>query len=385
MSDKRDFYEVLGVDKSANDAEIKRAYRKLAMKYHPDKNPGDKTAEEKFKEINEAYEILSDPQKKEKYDRFGHAGVDPNFGGGSGFGGGFSGAGFEDIFGDIFGSFGGFGGGFGGSSYSSMKNRPVKGNNIEIVMNLTFEEAAFGVEKEIEFLRTEECVECSGTGGAKGSSSNTCTKCNGNGILRFKQRTLFGEQMTSRTCDQCSGKGKTYDKQCDTCKGRGIVKKKRKMKIKIPAGVDNDQIMTLSGEANLGKNGGPRGDVYIRMNVARHKVLERRGYDVYCEVPITFVQAALGDELIVPTIDGKVKYKIEEGTQSGTVFRLKGKGIQILNSMGRGDQYITVNVETPKKLNEKQKQILRDFGASMGDEVYENRRSFFDKLKDAFS
>lgn len=383
MSDKRDFYEVLGVNKSSTDADIKKAYRKLAMKYHPDKNQGDKAAEEKFKEINEAYEILSDPQKKQRYDQFGHAGVDPNFGGGAGgfSGGGFGG--FEDL-GDIFGDI--FGGGFGGfsSGGASRRNRAQKGKRIDISINLSFEEAVFGIEREISFLRTEDCATCDGTGGAKNSKKTTCTKCNGDGVLKFRQRTLFGDQITSRTCDECNGKGEKYDKECRTCKGHGIVKKKKKIKVKIPAGVDQDQVMTISSEGNLGINGGPRGDVYLRMNVAKNSMLNRRGYDIYCEVPITFIQATLGDELVVPTVDGKVKYNIPEGTQSGTVFRLRGKGVPILNGRGRGDQYITVNVETPKNLNDEQKKMLKDFGASMGDEVYENRKSFFDKIKDAF-
>lgn len=380
MSNKRDFYEVLGVDKSADEAALKKAYRKLAMQYHPDRNPDNKEAESKFKEINEAYEVLSDAKKRQMYDQFGHAGVDPSYGGGQG--GQYSGFGGFDGFDDILSEF--FGGGFSGFG-GQTSNRPQKGQTVKVQMDLAFEEAVFGVEKELEYLRTEDCGTCHGSGAQPGTKTHTCTKCNGDGVLKFRQRTLFGDQITSRPCDQCKGSGKTFEQACSTCKGHGIVKKRKKRTVTIPAGVDEGQVLTLQGEGNLGSKGGPRGDVYVVMRVKPHNLFRREGTDIICEMPITFVQAALGDELTVPTLDGKVKYKIQEGTQSGTVFRLKGKGVPVLNGYGRGDQYVKVSVETPKNLNDKQKQLLREFGNTMGDEVYEQRKSFFDKVKDIFS
>jgi molecular chaperone DnaJ len=377
VSNKRDYYEILGVDRSADEATLKKAYRKLAMSYHPDRNPDNAEAEAKFKEANEAYEVLSDAKKRQLYDQFGHAGVDPSYGGAgggqySGFGG-FDG--FDDILNEFFG-----GGGFSGQS----QNRPQKGQNIKVPLDLNFEEAVFGVETEVEFLRTETCNTCDGVGAEPGTKTHTCSKCNGDGVLKYRQRSLFGEQITTRPCDQCKGSGKTFEQSCHTCKGHGIVKKKHKRKVTIPAGVDEGQVLTLQQEGNLGSKGGPRGDVYIVMRVKAHNLFKRDGQDIICEMPITFVQASLGDELTVPTLDGKVKYKIQEGTQSGTVFRLKGKGVPVLNGYGRGDQYVKVVVETPKNLNEKQKQMLKDFASTMGDEVYEQRKSFFDKVKDLF-
>lgn len=380
MSNKRDYYEVLGVERSADEGALKKAYRKLAMQYHPDRNPDNHEAEAKFKEINEAYEVLSDTKKRQLYDQFGHAGVDPSYGGAGGQHGGFGGfEGFDDILSEFFG--GGFGGGFGGQG----GNRPQKGQTVKIQLDLSFEEAVFGADKEIEYLRTEDCNTCHGSGAEPGTKTHTCSKCNGDGVLKFRQRTLFGEQITTRPCDQCKGSGKTYDQACSTCKGHGIVKKRKKRTVSIPAGVDEGQVLTLQGEGNLGTKGGPRGDVYVVMRVRPHNLFRREGTDIICEMPITFVQAALGDELTVPTLDGKVKYKIQEGTQSGTVFRLKGKGVPVLNGYGRGDQYVKVTVETPKNLNDKQKQLLKDFANTMGDEVYEQRKSFFDKVKEIFS
>ncbi|WIF94807.1 molecular chaperone DnaJ [Caminicella sporogenes] len=378
---KRDYYEILGVDRNADEKEIKRAFRKLAMKYHPDRNPGDKEAEQKFKEINEAYEVLSDKEKRAMYDKFGHAGVNGNAQGGfgGGFNGGFSGfGGFEDIFGDIFDMFGG------GFSSSRKRNRTQKGRDIKTHVRLTFEEAAFGVDKEIEIYRYEQCKTCGGTGAKPGTSSKTCPKCNGTGEIRFSQRTPFGQFVNVKTCDMCHGEGKVIEKPCTDCNGQGKVRRKRKINVKIPGGVDEGSVITLRGEGEPGVNGGPRGDLYIVVDVIPHQIFKRDGYDVICEIPITFVQAALGDEIIVPTLDGKVKYKIPEGTQSGTVFRLKGKGVQILNGYGRGDQYVKVIVEVPKKLSEKQKQLLRKFAEEMGEDVHEQRKTFFDKVKDVF-
>ncbi len=378
---KKDFYQVLGVDKSADDAALKKAYRKLAMKYHPDRNPDDKEAEAKFKEANEAYEVLSDPKKRKMYDQFGHAGVDPSFGGGAGAGGQYGGfGGFEDIFSEIFGA-GGFGGGFGGQA----ANRPRKGAKITIQLTLEFDEAVFGTEKHIEFLRTEECKTCSGSGAKPNTKKHTCDKCHGEGTIKFRRQSLLGEQIISQTCDKCHGKGETFEENCETCRGHGIVKKKRKMNVNVPAGVDDGQVITMQAEGNLGKNGGPRGDVYVTIRVKPHDIFHREGNDIICEMPITFVQAALGDDLIVPTLDGKVKYTIKEGTQTGTVFRLKGKGVPALHGYGRGDQYIKVNIETPTSLTAEQKKQLKEFAESMGEECHGRQKNFFDKVKDLFS
>ncbi|MDO4772602.1 MAG: molecular chaperone DnaJ [Bacillota bacterium] len=377
MSDKRDYYEVLGVERSADQATLKKAYRKLAMKYHPDKNPDDKEAEQKFKELNEAYEVLSNDEKRNMYDRYGHDGVNPNMGG-AGFSG-FSG-GFEDIINEFFG--GAFSG-FGGAS-SARASRPAKGKTIQMGIDLEFSEAAFGCEKQISFLRTEHCGECSGVGAAKGTEVKTCATCSGTGKVRTAQRGLFGQQIIETTCNTCSGRGKTFDKACETCKGKAIIKKKRTLDVKIPAGVDDGQVMPLRGEGNLGSNGGPRGDVHLLMRVKSHPVFEREGINIFCEIPVTIVQAALGDELVVPTLDGKVKYQMGEGTQTGTVFRLKGKGVPRLNSNSRGDQYVKIIVETPRNLSMEQKELLREFGKSMGEDVNVKQKGFFEKFKDMF-
>lgn len=375
---KRDYYDILGVDRNADEQTIKKAYRKLAMKYHPDRNPDDKEAEHKFKEASEAYEVLGNKEKRKMYDQFGHAGLGGNGQGGFG-GGGFSGfGGFEDIFGDIFDMFGG------GYSSGRKRNRPQKGADIKTEVKLTFEEAAFGIDKEIEIFRHEECESCKGTGAKPGSSSKTCPKCSGSGEVRYSQRTPLGQFVNVKTCDMCHGEGKIVEDPCDECKGEGKVRKRKKINVKIPAGVDDGSVITLRGAGEMGIKGGPSGDLYIIIKMLPHKVLKRDGYDVICEIPITFVQASLGDEIVVPTLDGKVKYKIPEGTQSGTIFRLKDKGIQILNGYGRGDQYVKVIVEVPRKLNEEQKDILRKFASIMGEDVHEQRKSFFEKVKDTF-
>ncbi len=376
MSTKRDFYEVLGVDKSASEAEMKKAYRKLAMQYHPDRNPDNKEAEHKFKEINEAYEVLSDQDKRAAYDRYGHAGVDPNGMGGAGF------SGFDVDLEDIVNQF--FGGGFGFGGGSARSNRPARGQKIKFSIDLEFNEAAFGCDKQVSFHRTEHCEECSGVGAAKGTQVNTCSACSGTGRIQTTQRGIFGQQIVEHKCTVCSGKGKTFEKACNICKGKGIVKKKRTIDIKIPAGVDEGQVMPIRGEGNLGINGGPRGDVHILMRVKKHKVFEREGTSIYCEMPVTIVQATLGDELIVPTLDGKVKYQMAEGTQTGTVFRLKGKGVPRLNSNSRGDQFVKIVVETPQNLTEEQKDMLREFGKSMGEDVHVKQKGFFEKFKDMF-
>lgn len=374
---KRDYYETLGVDRNADESSIKKSYRKLAMKYHPDRNPEDKEAEKKFKEINEAYEILGNKEKKAMYDKFGHAGVNGN--GQGGFNGGFSGfGGFEDIFGDIFDMFGG------GFSSNRSRNRPQKGHDVKVQVSLSFEHAAFGVEKEIEVSRHEECSKCHGSGAETGTNKRSCHKCGGTGEVRYTQRTPLGSFVNVRTCDTCHGEGSIIETPCEKCKGQGKIRKNKTISIKIPAGVDNGSVITLRGEGEVGSKGGPPGDLYIVIRVLPHRIFQRDGYDIICEIPITFVQAALGDEIIVPTLEEKVKYKIPEGTQSGTVFRLKAKGVPVLNGSGRGDQYVKVIIETPKKLNDEQKSILKQFAEVMGEDVHEQRKSFFDKVKDVF-
>ena len=377
---KRDYYEVLEVNKGANDQELKKAYRKLAMKYHPDRNPDNPEAEDQFKEVNEAYEVLSDSQKRANYDQFGHAGVNGGAGGfgdfsGSGFGG------FEDIFGDMFGDI--FGGSFGGGR-ARKRTGPEKGADIRYSINLTFEEAAFGVEKEVKIRRNEKCNDCNGSGAKPGTNKKTCSACNGSGEIKQAQRTPFGTMMNVRTCNVCHGSGSVIETPCAKCSGSGEIKKEKQISIKVPAGVDEGSAIRLTGEGELGLRGGPRGDLYVVINVAPHKLFRREGIDVYCEMPITFVQATLGDELEVPTLDGRVKYKISEGTQSGTVFRLREKGIPRLRSTGRGDQYVKVQVEIPKKITDSQKELLRQFSKESGEEMHEQRKNFFDKMKDLF-
>ena len=372
---KRDYYEVLGVSKGASDDEIKKAYKKLARKYHPDLNPDNKEAEEKFKEANEAYEILSDREKRGRYDQFGHAGVDPNFGaGGGGFDGSFD---FGDL-GDIFGSF--FGGGFGGGRRSN-PNAPQRGESIRLSLILSFEEAAFGCEKAVTVERLEPCPSCQGSGCAEGTTPEVCPDCHGTGTVQVRRQTPMGVFATSSPCPRCGGKGKIIHQPCRECRGAGSVRKRKTIQASIPAGIDNGQTISIRGQGNAGKNGGPAGDLLVTITVRPHEIFRRDGTSVLCEAPITFAQAALGAELEIPTIDGKVKYDIPEGTQSGTVFRLKGKGIPSINGRGRGDQYVTVYIETPRNLSKEQKEALRKFAETMGDENYEERKGFFGKGK----
>ena len=381
MSTKRDYYDVLGVDKSADATAIKKAYRKLAMKYHPDKNPGDKEAEEKFKEINEAYEVLSDETKRRNYDQFGHEGVNgQGFGGAGGFGGqGFGG--FDDIFGDIFGDM--FGGGFSGGSRQRRRG-PERGADIKQRVNISFEEAAFGKKVQVKINRSEECDECHGSGAKPGTTKKTCPTCHGSGTVQSVQRTPFGNIASQRTCSTCNGEGEINESPCNKCHGKGSVRKTKTIEVDIPAGIDDGQMIKLSGQGEVGEKGGPRGDLYIVVNVQKHEIFTREGYDVYIEMPIRFTQAALGDKLEVPTLDGKVSYNLPEGTQTGTVFRLREKGIPKLRSNSRGDQYVKVIIDTPKKLNEDQKELLRKFDESCGNKVHEKQRSWKSKIDNFF-
>ena len=374
---KRDYYEVLGVSRGASEDEIKKAYKKMARKYHPDLNPGDKTAEEKFKEVNEAYEVLSDADKKARYDQYGHAGVDPNFGAG-GFGGGFGGSvDFGDL-GDSFGSF--FGGGFGGGRRTN-PNAPQRGESIRMSIAISFEEAAFGCEKAVTVERYETCDTCHGNGCAPGTSPEVCPDCHGTGTVQVRRQTPMGVFATSSPCPKCGGKGRIIHQPCKDCRGSGMVRKKKTIQASIPAGIDNGQTISIRGQGNAGKNGGPAGDLLITITVRPHELFRREGTSVLCEAPITFTQAVLGAELEIPTIDGKVKYTLPEGTQSGTTFRLKGKGIPSINGRGRGDQYVTVYIETPKNLNKEQKEALKKFAETMGESNYEEQKKFFKKFK----
>ena len=379
---KRDYYEVLGVSKDAGAEEIKKAYRKAAMKYHPDRNPGDKEAEEKFKELGEAYEVLSNDEKRQRYDQFGFAGVDPNFGGGQGgygggFGGGFGGfGGFGDIFGDLGDIFGG------GGRRSSTRNAPRRGEHVMARLELTFEEAAFGCEKEVATQRIENCAACSGSGSADGAVE-TCSRCHGTGQVTSVS-SFMGMQMQSQsTCPQCSGRGKVIKTPCNTCKGKGKVRRTNKVKVKIPAGIDEGQSVRVRGEGSVGTNGGTNGDLLVEILIRQHPIFSREYMDVLCEVPISFTQAALGAEIQVPTLDGKVPYEIPEGTQTGTVFTLPGKGIpEVGNSRRRGSQRFAVVVETPTRLTKEQKELLRQLDETMTETP--KRKKFFDTIKDLF-
>ena len=391
MAEKRDYYEVLGIGKNATDAEIKSAYRKLAKKYHPDLNPGNKEAEEKFKEVNEANDVLSDPQKRQRYDQFGFAGVDPNYaaangGGAGGFGGGFGGVDLGDIFGDIFG--GGFGGGFsgfGGGSSTRTANVPRKGHDIQASVILTFEEAAHGCSKKITINRQDTCPDCGGTGAAKGTSPETCPDCGGRGYVVTQQRTPFGVMQSQQPCSHCGGRGTIIRNPCKTCRGTGKTAARKSLEINIPTGIDDDQNIALRGQGDAGSNGGPAGDVIVHVTVKADPMFERDGYDVTIHVPITFSQAVLGDDVEVPTVDGRIVQHIPEGTQSGTKFRLRGQGIQYLNGRGRGDQYVIVDVEIPKKVTRAQREALKAFEDSMKEDNYEKRKGFFKNLRDRFS
>ncbi len=372
---KRDYYEVLGVDKSADENTIKKAYRTLAKKYHPDMNPGDKEAEAKFKEVNEAYDVLSDPDKKAKYDQYGHAAFDPSSGmGGGGFGGfgGFGDFGFD--INDIFSSF------FGGSS-SSRRNGPIRGESVNVRMTLTFEEAFFGCKKEVKYRKAQKCSECGGSGAEKGTSPKTCTACGGSGQVRVQTRTPFGIMQSSKTCETCRGTGKIIEKKCPKCSGNGIEVISKTLEVNIPAGIDDGQSIALRGQGNDGLNGGSAGDLNIIISVRPHPVFERDGYDLYCEIPITFAEATLGAEIDVPTMEGTQKLTIPEGTQTGAVFTLKNKGVTRINSKTRGNIYITVIIETPKSLTAEQRNLLQKFADACGESNYSKKAGFFKRLK----
>ena len=381
MAEKRDYYEVLGVPKTASDDEIKKAYRKLAKKYHPDMNPGDKEAEAKFKEVGEAYEILSDREKRARYDQFGFAGVDPSYGAGAGAGGYASG--FDDIdLGDLFGS---FFGGFGGSTRTRNPNGPIRGRDINMNMTLAFEEAALGCKKDVVIPHLETCESCHGSGAAAGSSPETCPTCGGSGTIRTTERTMLGTMQVQKTCPRCGGKGKIIGSPCTSCGGQGRVRRQKKLTVTVPAGINDGQTFTLRGQGDAGSNGGPAGDVIVHVTVKADPMFERDGYDVTIHVPITFSQAVLGDDVEVPTVDGRIVQHIPEGTQSGTKFRLRGQGIQYLNGRGRGDQYVIVDVEIPKKVTRAQREALKAFEDSMKEDNYEKRKGFFKNLRDRFS
>jgi len=377
---KRDYYEVLGVSKNATDDEIKKAFRKLAKKYHPDVNrDNSKEAETKFKEANEAYEVLSNTERRAQYDQFGHAAFDGSAGGAGGFGGGFGGSGgFGDIFDMFFG--GGSQGGFGFGGGGRRQNGPERGADLRYDLEIEFSEAAFGKDLEITIPRTEKCSTCKGSGAAEGSNPETCPQCNGSGQVQFTQNTPFGRMVNVKTCERCNGEGKIIHNPCKTCGGKGTTKVKRKIDIKIPAGVDDGAKLRVSGGGEAGKRGGPAGDLYVYIYVKPHKLFIRDNFDVICEVPINFVQASLGDEIEVPTLDGNVKMKIPEGTQSGTILRLKHKGIPHLRGQGRGDQHVKIKVLTPQKLNAKQKDILREFAKESGENINPEQESFFKKF-----
>lgn len=376
MADKRDYYEVLGLNKGADEASIKKAYRTLAKKYHPDMNPGNSEAEQKFKEVNEAYSVLSDPDKKAKYDQYGHAAFDQSAGGGYGGYGGFSD--FGDI-GDIFSSFFGGGFGFGGSS-SSRKNSPQRGEDIGVRVTLTFEEAAFGVKKDISYKRIQKCDDCHGSGAAKGTQAETCSHCNGTGQRRVMQRMGGMQFQTTVTCDNCRGTGKIIKNPCSNCSGTGYVRIMKTLSVDIPAGIDNGERIALRGQGSDGRNGGPAGDLIITVAVKPHKEFRRERYNIYCDVPITVAEATLGAEITIHTLEGDMKYEIPEGTQPGTQFTLKGKGIQNLNSPSRrGDLIFTAVVEIPRGLSSRQKDHMRAFADSCGESNYKKKTSFFKK------
>lgn len=381
MADKRDYYEVLGVDKSASEDEIKKAYRRKAKEYHPDLHPGDKTCEEKFKEVNEAYEVLSDSDKKARYDQYGHAGVDPNFGAGGA--GGFN---MDFDLGDIFSSF--FGGGFGGfgGGRRSNPNAPRRGSDTSARVSLTFEEAAKGCKKTVDFSRVELCPDCHGTGAAPGTSPETCPECHGTGQVNAQQRTPFGVIQTSRPCSRCGGKGKIVKTPCPKCRGNGAISKRVSYSVNIPAGIDDAQVLNVRGQGNSGLNGGSAGDLHVTVSVKPHPFFERDGYTVWCEFTVTYAQAALGAKVQIPSLDGLIDFDLPAGTQPGTVFTFKGRGIQSLNGRGKGDELVRIIVNVPKNLTARQRELIRELDAEFGSTAFrqndpDDKKGFFGKKK----
>ena len=359
MAEKRDYYEVLGVSKSASDSELKSAYRKLAKKYHPDMNPGDKEAEAKFKEASEAYSVLSDPDKRRQYDQFGHAAFEGGAGGGAG-GFDFNGMDMGDIFGDIFGDF------FGGGRSRAQNNGPMKGQNLHHTIRITFEEACFGTEKELDLPLQDECESCHGTGAKAGTTPETCSKCGGKGQVVYTQQSLFGMVRNVQTCPDCRGTGKIIRDKCPDCHGSGYITRKRKISVTVPAGIDNGQSIRIREKGDPGVNGGPRGDLLVEVAVSRHPIFQRQGIDIYSSAPITVAQAALGGDVRIKTVDGEVEYTVKPGTQTDTRIRLRGKGVPSLrNKSIRGDQYVTLVVQVPTKMNGEQKELLKKFDEAM--------------------
>ena len=382
MADKRDYYEVLGLQKGASEDEIKKAFKKKAREFHPDLHPDDPTCEEKFKEANEAYEVLSDPSKRANYDQFGHAGVDPSFGGGAGGFGGFTD--MSDILENIFGGFGFGGGGFGGGTRSSA-NSPKRGQDINESVVIEFMDACKGKKQDIKVNRMTVCDSCNGSGAHSGTSADICPDCQGRGTIKTMQRTAFGSIASTKACPHCGGKGKIIKNPCDACRGVGRKRVVKTVTVDIPAGIADGQTIRLSGQGDCGINGGPAGNLNLTVSVKSHPIFTRDGYDIHCEIPVTYTQAVLGDEITVPTIDGHVKYNINEGTQPGTMFRLKNKGVQKLRSTDRGHQYVKITIEVPKNLSKKQKDIIKEFESSLNEKNYAKRQTFFDKLKDIFN
>lgn len=379
MADKRDFYEVLGLQKGASEDDIKKAYRQMAKKYHPDLNPGDKEAEARFKEVGEAYEVLSDPEKKARYDQYGHAGVDPNFG--AGYGGGVN-VDFGDI-GDIFSSI--FGGGFGGGGgRRANPNAPRRGSDAAASVILSFEEAAKGCKKQVGVQRINTCPDCGGTGAKKGTSPKSCPDCGGTGQVTRQQRTPFGVMQTQSACPRCQGRGKIIETPCPACGGQGRVRKSETVGVNIPAGIDDGQVISIPGKGNAGVNGGPAGDLQIQVSVRPHPLFERDGFNIWYELPITYAQAALGASVDIPTLDGRIPFSVKAGTQPGDVLRVKGKGIPYLNGRGTGDLLLKIVVEVPKNLSAEQQKLLRDFENATGEKNYQKRTKFFDKIKKGF-
>lgn len=383
MADKRDYYEVLGVDKGADDATLKKAYRKLAKQYHPDMNPGDHAAEAKFKEATEAYGVLSDPDKRRQYDQFGHAAFENGGAGGAGGFGGFDFSGdMGDIFGDIFGDL------FGGGRTRRANNGPMKGANLRAVIHITFEEAVFGCDKEIELTLKDTCNTCSGSGAKPGTSPETCGRCNGSGQITQTQQSMFGMIRNVQTCPECGGTGQVIKEKCSDCHGSGYIANRKKIQVSVPAGIDNGQSIRIREKGEPGKNGGPRGDLLVEVQVARHPIFQRQDMNIFSTAPITFAQAALGGDLRISTVDGDVVYTVKAGTQTDTKIRLKGKGVPSLrNKNVRGDQYVTLVVQTPTKLNEEAKEALRRFDEACGNRPTngeKKKKGFMDKVKEAF-